>query len=115
MAGLAYESFVIKAFEISLNKKINRGDDPAHLSNANYYNINDKEFLNKIKTGTAYAIAIYNSEIQETKKVKDPDDYNKMNAFLDKALIATNTNDIDSLIADYNEFRKYANNLPNII
>lgn len=59
---MKYEGFVRGAFSLNNEESINRGEDPAHLAEAGYWNLNN---VDKVKTGTAYAMAIYNAHIIE--------------------------------------------------
>ncbi|MHB9925508.1 hypothetical protein [Clostridium botulinum] len=112
MKQMRYENFVRNAFEVALGKSIGRGGDLACLAEADYFNMSgDKEFLNKIKTGTSYAIAINNNILTETKmsKLEDPCDFEKMNNFLDRALEVKDSNEVIEVIEQYIQFKDEVN------
>lgn len=112
MEQLLYENFVREAFAKALKKSIGRGGDPASLAEADYFTAAySKEYLNRIKVGTAYAIAINNSICTETKNLKGPEDYRKMDEFLDRALNAQNSDDINAIIKEYIKFEGTMNNI----
>ena len=54
--AISYEMFVRNAFKSAGIEIKSKSDDPAGLANADYVNDNN---LDKIKTGTAYAMCIY--------------------------------------------------------
>ena len=109
MSALSYEYFVRRAFGGSA-----RGGDPAGLAEADIYNLaNDKTYLNKIKIGTGYAIAILNHMYGEEKLLRDPEDYEKMDEFVSDALNAEDANEIYSIIERYVEFEKELKALQN--
>lgn len=98
--ALQYEYFVRDAFNANY-----KGGDPAHLASADTYNLSYlPEYFNKVKTGTSYAIAIYNFKYKEEKELKYPEDYHKLDEFLKKVLDAKNTKDIDDVIESYKKF-----------
>lgn len=108
MSAMSYEIFVRKAFG-----NVGRGGDPAGLAEADIYNASyNVTPLNKLKIGTGYAIAIYNSEYIETKEFRDPDDYEKMDQFIAEVLVAKNGNEIGDIIERYEEFQKELDELP---
>lgn len=110
MSALLYEHFVRKAFG-----GVERGGDPAGLAEADIYNSsNDGASLNQLKIGTGYAIAIHNADYMETKKLRDPDDYEKMDQFIADVLAAKNGNEISEVIEKYQKFQEELDNLPNI-
>lgn len=101
MSALEYEFFVRKAFGVSA-----KGDDPAGLAVADYFNSAfDTASLNKIKIGTAYAIAIYNNQYSELKALRDPSDYERMDQFMADILHAKNVNDVGEIIESYTAFK----------
>ena len=116
MDALIYEHFLRDAFSMSMNKDIGRGQDPAGLAEANImsraYNVVE---LNKLKVGIGYAIAIYNNKLSSQKQVRDPDDYESMDEFLNRALQCNNSNDIVQLIREYKSFMKDVLDLPDRI
>lgn len=82
MSALGYEHFVGKAFG-----NVERRGDPAGLAEADIYNSSyATTSMNKLRIGTGYAIAIYNSNYIEEKELRDPIDYEKMDKFLDDVL-----------------------------
>lgn len=108
MSALGYEHFVRKAFG-----NVERGGDPAGLAEADIYNSSyASTSMNELKIGTGYAIAIYNSNYTETKELRDPDDYEKMDKFLDDVLKANTGEAIGKIIEEYREFQKELDDLP---
>lgn len=106
MKGYSYEVFLRNAFEIN-----NKGEDPAGLALADWHNTAySKDSFNKVKAGLSYAIAIYNHRYTNNKKLKDPEDYQGMDSFLEKALNANVIDDIDEIIQDYKSFINELNN-----
>lgn len=100
MSALIYEHFVRKAF-----KDVGRGGDPAGLAEADIYNSSySPTELNKLKIGTGYAIAIHNSEYMETKELRDPDDYEKMDNFINEVIVAKTGEEISNIIERYQDF-----------
>ncbi|MHB8061188.1 MAG: hypothetical protein ACYDG2_00930, partial [Ruminiclostridium sp.] len=71
----------------------------------------NQEYLDKVKAGTAYAIAIYNHRYSEIKELVDPDDYERMNVYLNEAVNTQTLQEIDALINRYQEFRGYLDGL----
>lgn len=108
MNALLYEHFVRKAFG-----DVERGGDPAGLAEADIYNTSyEATSLNELKIGTGYAIAIYNSKYMETKELRDPDDYEKMDQFIADVLASKNGNEIGDIIKKYKEFQNELDELP---
>lgn len=109
MSALGYEHFVRDAFG-----NVERGGDPAGLAEADIYNSSyEISSMNELKIGTGYAIAIYNSNYIETKELRDPEDYEKMDKFLDEVLKSKTGDDIGRIIEEYQEFKKELDGLPN--
>ena len=109
MSALGYEHFVRKAFG-----DVERGKDPAGLAEADIYNsLYSATYMNELKIGTGYAIAIYKSNYIEEKELRDPDDYEKMDKFLDDVLKANTGEEIGKIIEEYREFQKELDDLPN--
>lgn len=107
MGALLYENFVKKAFGV-----VNRGDDPAGLAEANIYNSSyATPALNKLKIGTGYAIAIYNSNYNNTKKLRDCD-YEKMDNFIADVIAANQAREIIEIIEKYQKFQNDLDSLP---
>lgn len=103
MGALMYENFLRKAF----GNDIERGGDPAGLAEADIYNLShNNENLNKMKIGTGYAMNIYNRNYMDLKELRDPDDYEKMNQFIDEVLVATTGKEIVEIIEKYIEFQE---------
>lgn len=67
--------------------------------------------MNKLKIGTGYAIAIYNHKYMETKKMRDPDDYEKMDRFIAEVLRAKTGKEIGRIIEAYRDFQEELENL----
>lgn len=108
MSALLYEHFVRKAFG-----NVGRGEDPAGLAEADIYNTSyNPTSLNELKIGTGYAIAIYNSNYMETKELRDPEDYKRMEKFLGDVLKVKNGNEIAEIIKEYQEFEEELKDLP---
>lgn len=108
MSALLYEHFVRKAFG-----DVERGGDPAGLAEADIYNTSyNVTSLNELKIGTGYAIAIYNSEYIETKELRDPNDYEKMDQFIADVLAAKNGNEIGDIIEKYQKYQEELDELP---
>lgn len=110
MGALLYEYFVRNAFG-----NVERGGDPAGLAEADMYNMSfsDGMFLNKLKIGTSYAMAIYNANYMEAKKLQDPEDCEKMENFLKGVLEAESGNEIVEIIKQYQNFETDLKKLPN--
>lgn len=111
MKGYRYEIFLRNSFNVS-----NKGDDPAGLASADWFNssYNENSF-NKIKAGLSYAICIYNREFINTKKLNDPDDYEQMDNFLKRSLNISTSEDAMEIIDEYNLFKEHIISLPDNI
>lgn len=111
MGALGYEYFLRNILNVS-----EKGGDVAGVASADYYNGSySQEDWDKVKAGVGYAIAAYNHKYTNEKRLKDPDDYNKMDEFLHKAVNLSEKPDIkelDKLIEEYRDFSNYADNLP---
>ncbi|MBQ9221957.1 hypothetical protein [Succinivibrio sp.] len=108
MNALKYEYFVTKTFGSE------RGADPARVGDANYYNnVNDKNYLNKVRIGLAYTISRKSSELINTKQVRDPDDYVALDNLIDRALNVKNSQHIDAVIDDAQKLFDELEKLPN--
>lgn len=111
MSALTYEYFVRNAF----GQNIDRGGDPAGLAEADIYNLsNSNEYLNKLKIGTGYAISIYNHKYSNLKELRDPDDYKKMNQFIDEVIAAKTGQEVVEIIRRYKEFQEELEQLNDI-
>jgi hypothetical protein len=111
---LKYEYFVRRAFgDGTPNAMVERGGDPASVADADYFSSLGRDSLNKIKIGVGYAIAILNHRYTETKALVDPDDYNKMEDFLEKILISVSTSEVINVIEEYIQFESHIHDLPN--
>ena len=109
MGALTYEYFVRKAF----GDNIGRGGDPAGLAEADIYNSSyDITEMNKLKIGAGYAIAIYNYNYIENKKLRDPDDYERMDQFINEVLAAQTGEEIVKIIESYADFKNELEKLP---
>ncbi|HJF35084.1 MAG TPA: hypothetical protein K8U79_03555 [Clostridium perfringens] len=109
MIELKYEHFVRNAFG-----EVDRGGDLAGLAEADIFRMsyNDKQYLNKVKAALAYSISIYNNKFSNYKRLNDPVDYVKMEEFLEQALSIKDTQEAINLIDRYNQFKSYAEALP---
>ncbi|MDR1245412.1 MAG: hypothetical protein LBK57_00075 [Clostridiales Family XIII bacterium] len=112
--ALKYEYFVRRAFgDVNQTSMVERGGDPASIAEADYFNSCINDSLNRIKIGTGYAIAIFNHRYTETKALVDPDDYNKMEEFLEKILLSASASDVIDVIEAYIQFESHIHDLPN--
>jgi hypothetical protein len=95
MNALQYEMFLRIAFCVK-----HRGDDPAHISDADIHNMAyDLNYLNKVKAGTAYAIAIFSHRFIEMGYIMKTEDEEMLNTFLGEAINANTIQEIDDVIS----------------
>lgn len=107
-----YESFIRRAFGISLNcKVIDKSEDPASLANANYFHI--AEEISLVKAGVAYAMSIYVFHARNYKNLSNSED-NKMKEYINSIQNATSHKEILELIRSFDEEVVNAYNLNNI-
>lgn len=84
---------------------VERGEDPVHLAEADYYNLsNNSEYLNKIKAGAGYVMEIYNHPLMDEKELEDPDDYEKMKQLLAKVMNAQSGQEVIDAIEEHKKF-----------
>lgn len=105
--ALNYEHFVRGAFKTATGVDIERGDDPGHLAEADYVNISA---IAKVKVGTGYAMAAYNSCILNGKHGSSltETEYNRMDTIIEDVLNSTTIAQIDKYITEYkNKFSSY--------
>ncbi|MDT8979998.1 hypothetical protein RQP50_27590 [Paenibacillus sp. chi10] len=105
MSALLYENFICSAFSFALNKQVGRGNDPAHLADTDIFNFGS---LERVKTGAAYAIGIYNAHIRNLEEMEDSD-YDLMDKFLSDVINANDSEQVAQLIDKYRStfFKKY--------
>lgn len=110
MSGYEYELFVRDAFGCKVN-----GEDPAGLSEATIYNTSyERHSLNRLKIGIGSSMLIYNRKYENEKKLRDPDDYKKMEYFINRVLEITSTEEAADLLSEYKKFMEELNDLENV-
>ncbi|QYM61192.1 hypothetical protein [Bacillus subtilis] len=110
--GMEYESFIRRAFGISLNGKIiDKWEDPASLANANYFH--SAEEISLVKAGVAYAMSIYVFHARNYKNLSSSEE-NKMKEYINSIQNATSHKEILELIRSFDEEVVNAYNLNNI-
>ncbi|KAF1678597.1 hypothetical protein [Bacillus sp. SKDU12] len=111
-AAYEYETFIRRAFGISLNGKvINRSEDPAGLANADNFNIADE--ISLVKAGIAYAMSIYVFHARRYKNISISE-LKKMREYINSVQNATSHKQILELIQSFDEEVVNAYNLNNI-
>lgn len=90
---MRYELFIRGAF----GSEVERMGDPAQLAEAGLFNISAE--INKIKAATAYAMVIYKNNSRDT-------DSERMEEFIDEVMYATDFEQIDSIIREFNILRE---------
>lgn len=105
MDALRYEMFLRKAFGVE------RGGDPAHIANADVatLSIGNADYQKAMKIGIAYAMLCYESHYAEKKNLKDPEDHNKLNNYIDSVLAAQNSSELFDIIRSYQKYEEELN------
>lgn len=106
MDAMLYETFLRKAFGVE------RGEDPAHIADADVATLassGHSEWLNAMKIGIAYAMLCYKSRYTEKKKLKDPEDHDKLNDYINRVLDAQSSKEAFDIIGRYRDYEKELN------
>jgi len=110
MDAMLYEMFLRKAFGVE------RGEDPAHIADTDVATLasgGHAECLNAMKIGIAYAMLCYKSRYTEKKNLKDPEDHDKLNDYIDRVLDAQSSKELFDIIGSYRHYEEELNTREN--
>ncbi|MFD1674106.1 hypothetical protein [Alicyclobacillus fodiniaquatilis] len=102
-----YEHFVRGAFRTVTGVDVDRGEDPGCLADADYVGLNA---VAKVKVGTGYAMAMYNSHIRKGPNCSslNQTEYDRMDTIIEDVLNAVTIAQINQYITEYrNNFFSY--------
>lgn len=107
MEGLDYEVFVRDAFGCKV-----KGDDPAGLADADIYNASHRsDSFSKLKIGIGYSMLVFKRKYENEKKLRDPEDYKRMEQFIERVLDAASTADLEKIFTEYKSYMEELKNL----
>lgn len=112
MEALRYECFIRNSWEKYLQRKVNKGEDPAGLGCADTYNLSSEDSLYEVISACAYTMQMYKKYIMRYKADslnENEADYSRMNNIIHKVIKGENKAQVSLHISEFNEIIKKYN------